>query len=151
MAKRSIDEKFWAKVVKTTTCWIWTGANNGVGYGKVRRPLLSAQSIYAHRYAWFLKFGRWPNYLCHRCDNRACVNPSHVYEGTPKTNQQDRIKAGNGNEGSKHPLSKLTEANVREIRKLISNGLGLTAVAAKFGVAPSTICHITHGRTWGHI
>jgi hypothetical protein len=145
------DERFWRKVDKSGECWLWTGADNGVGYGKVRRPALSDQSIYTHYYAWFLTHGRWPEYICHRCDNRACCRPSHLYEGTPKTNQQDRIRAGNGNEGSKHGMSKLTEAKVRRIRQLLSKGETLTSVAANFGVSPSAICHITHGRTWGHI
>lgn len=146
-----VDERFWAKVDKSGDCWLWTGANNGVGYGKVRRPSLSSQSLLAHRYSWFLRFDKWPNYLCHRCNNRACCRPSHLYEGTPKTNQQDRIKAGNGNEGSKHGMSRLTEAKVREAKALVASGHTLTAVAAKFGVAVTTICSIMHGRTWRHV
>lgn len=53
------DERFWRKVDKSGECWIWTGANNGVGYGKVNRPALSDQTILTHHYSWFLRFGRW--------------------------------------------------------------------------------------------
>lgn len=145
------DERFWRKVDKSGECWVWTGANNGVGYGKVRRPALSAQSIYTHHYAWFLKYGKWPEYLCHRCNNRACCRPSHVYEGTPKSNQEDRIRDGNGNQGSKHPLAKLTETKVRKAKQLIANGRPPGKVAADLGVSPSAISSITHGRTWRHV
>lgn len=144
------DERFWAKVKKTDTCWLWTGAKSA-GYGKVRRVFLRDENILTHHYTWFLDHGYWPTYICHHCNNRACCRPSHLYEGTPKSNQQDRIKAGNGNEGSKHGMSKLTESKVLLARKLVADGHTQTSVAAKFGVAVTTICAVINGRAWTHV
>lgn len=144
------DERFWRKVDKSGECWLWTGSLS-VGYGKVRRVYLRDESILTHHYSWFLEHGRWPEYICHYCNNRACCRPSHLYEGTPKSNQQDRIKAGNGNEGSKHGMSKLTEQHVRKARELIAKGHTQTSVAAKLGVSVTTICAIMNGRAWRHV
>lgn len=93
---RPISERFWSKVDKTPTCWLWTGARDKSGYGYV-----GVQPGYfqgAHRVAWALIHGPIPDglYVLHRCPdppNRLCVNPEHLYLGTARDNMDDVIRA----------------------------------------------------------
>lgn len=87
-------KRFWDKVEKTQTCWLWKAAKRN-GYGAIKYK----GKIYgAHRFSWFLINGYFPyRLLLHKCNNRLCVNTSHLYEGDHKQNTQDSIKAGTHN------------------------------------------------------
>lgn len=85
-------QRFWQKVDKTNTCWLWTGWNNGSGYGLIK---IDGKSVLAHRYSYELhngpiKIGRVIDHLCRR---PACVNPNHLEEVTQKTNVHRAIGA----------------------------------------------------------
>lgn len=90
----SRSERFWSKVNKTESCWLWTGTRNSKGYGRFRD---NDRMIVAHRIAWDLA-GRGPipagMQLCHVCDVRACVNPEHLFLGTQSDNMRDCVKKG---------------------------------------------------------
>src|SRR5260221_6483531 len=85
-------QRFWKKVNKSGNCWIWTAAVDKYGYGNFG---FNGKVVKAHRMGWFLTFSHWPVlWLLHKCNNTKCVNPNHLYEGTPRQNTRDSINAG---------------------------------------------------------
>jgi len=89
------SDRFHAKVGRTSECWEWKAAikDNGYGYFRISKSL---GMISAHKAAWILANGAIPEgfYVCHQCDNRRCCNPSHLWLGTAKQNQQDMARKG---------------------------------------------------------
>lgn len=91
-------QRFWLKADRrgSNECWPWTSTINEKGYGRLGVNGRSANSVLAHRAAWAISNGRDPGALCvlHRCDNRRCVNPSHLFLGTVRDNWHDCIAKG---------------------------------------------------------
>ena len=79
-------------------CWIWTGGKNSRGYGKIK---IQGEWFYATRLIWEMLIGRIElgMFMCHHCDNPACVNPSHLFPGTHTDNMHDMIRKGRSGSG----------------------------------------------------
>ncbi len=152
--KQTIEECFWSKVDKGdgSGCWVWTKSGIATGYGNFwdgKKPIL------AHRMAWRLTHGDIPAgyYVCHSCDYPPCVNPSHLFLGTPKDNSRDMSQKGRANKvrGETHPLTTLTEKQVLDAKARFGAGEDLQKIAASLDVSRDTIHAIIVGRTWKHL
>lgn len=148
---------FWSKVCKTEKCWNWKPTPIKRGYG-LFRIIENKQEYYirAHRAAWILQHCReipLGFLICHHCDNQICVNPKHLFLGTPKDNSIDMVRKGRAAHQfrSQHGQSKLTEADVVMIKKRINNGERPTAIAKDFPVGRRMINFIREGRNWNHV
>ena len=94
----SLEDRFWNKVRKNDgpdACWVWIGARRGPGeqYGSFN---MDGATVHAHRLSWQIHFGAIPNglHVLHRCDNRPCIRPSHLFLGTPLDNTRDMWQKG---------------------------------------------------------
>lgn len=134
---------FWSKVNKRgpDECWPWTSGRQH-GYGRVHRG-------YTHRVAWELTNGPIPDglFVCHRCDNRACVNPAHLFLGTHLDNMRDRDAKGRVAHGDSHYRCKLTESEVEQLRGEHSTGRFKQAeLARRFAVSPALVSMIVNNK-----
>lgn len=138
-----------SRPVDQTECWQWTGKTNTDGYGY--SGMIDGNRI-AHRIMYTLAVGPIPAGMCvlHHCDNRGCVNPSHLFIGTRGDNNRDRNQKGRtvGSRcyGLMNGKATLTDEQVAEIRRLYTPGHGVTDLAQRFGVHRSTVINIAAGR-----
>ena len=147
---------FWPKVAVAgdDECWLWTGSKFDTGYGCVNR---NWTAIGAHRISYELHFGPIPDgmFVCHRCDNKACVNPRHLFIGTPRENTQDMMIKGRHRvgmptrpTGEDHPMAKLNWNAVRDIRLARKNGALLRELAGRYKVTEALISAIAKNKIW---
>lgn len=133
-------------------CWIWQGSRFPSGYGALTTPIKTYRT---HRYAWEIEHGPIPAgmLVCHHCDNRPCVRPDHLFLGTTADNAADRESKGRGNPGHgiAQPSAKVTDDDVREIRRLASTGMMQKEIGRRFGIAQPTVSGIVRRVTWAHI
>jgi predicted XRE-type DNA-binding protein len=147
--------RFWSYVDRGNPdeCWQWKGGFQSGGYGCFNPYKMPVGTRMSHRIAWVLTHGKIKPQLQinHRCGNRSCCNPSHLYAGTQKENMRDRKEHGREQHGSKAWNSKLTEFDIKIIFELRKRGLSQTQIAPIFGVTSQTISHILSGKGWSHI
>lgn len=94
-----IADRFWSKVDKSTSCWLWTSNRHHNGYGQIaqsRNGSAKQRWLWAHRVSWELTHGAIPAdlFVLHRCDTPLCVNPDHLFLGTKQDNIDDSVQKG---------------------------------------------------------
>lgn len=172
--RSNTSERFWSKVDKSGECWTWAGAlMRQTGYGAFR---FEGRTAYAHRVSYILANGPIPDglYVCHRCDNRPCVRPSHLFLGTHRDNFADAVAKGRfphgrehwssrppqvrsistsvgPNAGTSNGNSRLTEDDVRLIISRLRGGAHPRVLASAFGVSVAHVRSIAYGRAWRNI
>jgi hypothetical protein len=129
-------------------CWLWMGGENRQGYGQIGNG--NGKDVRAHRVSWEIHYGPIPDGLdvLHKCDNPPCVNPQHLFLGTPQDNMDDCCKKKRQAYGSRNFKAKLADADVIKIRQ---DTRFAKEIAISFGVSTNTIDSIRENRTWKHI
>lgn len=161
-AGQSLHEFFWSnvKIQGGDGCWEWTGtklSGGDVGYGLC---YFDRKAKVAHRVAYEMHYGPIPDGLnaLHRCDNRPCVRPDHLFLGTQADNVHDMHRKGRHRfvvppppRGELNRGAKLTAEQVLAIRAAIADGARSCDLAARYGVRESQIGRIKHGLRWRHL
>lgn len=138
----TIEERFWAKVEKLgdDDCWNWTGSSRPAGYGVISKngKQTSATHVSLEIHGTVIPSGLW---VLHKCDNPRCVNPKHLYVGTPKQNSKDAVLRNRFKR-------KLTPEQALEIKKSSKEAVVL---ANEYGVSDGLIYAIRNGRKWANV
>ena len=146
MLKDSWVANFWSKVDKSSDCWNWTGSKSK-GYGHLQCGVGSP--VRAHRFSWVLHNGGIPDgmVVCHRCDNRSCVNPEHLFLGTVADNNHDMVAKGRlvRSAGESNGQSKLTREQVRAI---YVDTRPYPVIAAEYGIHRTAVGLIRRRQMW---
>jgi hypothetical protein len=155
-----LAERFWSKVDKNGPvpehcpelgpCWVWTGHIRKDGYGAIN---IDGVSELTHRVSYLLNIGPLTLWALHKCDNRPCVRPDHLFEGTHDDNMADMQTKGRGHSlrGELNGYAKLTDERVREIRRLDAEGWPEILIADEISVHQTTVHRVLAGKTWRHV
>lgn len=135
-------------LISNTGCWEFTGCKDKDGYG-----VFGFKQKRAHRVSYEFHIGPIPAgiFVCHKCDNPSCINPSHLFLGTPKDNMTDKVLKGRASSmvGEKNPMSKLTDDQRQEMRVLREQGQTYIEIASKYSIAYQTVGKILKGKSYG--
>lgn len=133
-------------------CWEWTGNKPDGRYGHFS---VRGKIVKAHRWIYELCCGPIPEGMVirHKCDNPSCVNPRHLTIGTHQDNINDRQERGRyaDRQGEKHPLRKISEADVHDIRRAAELGESHRSIAERFRIGSQQVGKIVRRENWGHI
>lgn len=150
----TVQERFWSKVRVggLFDCWEWQAGTFTGGYGAFQ---YRGRPVGAHRMSFVFANGTdaIPAPLCvlHHCDNRRCVNPSHLFLGTNDDNMADCVAKGRMRRGEQHPRAKLTDEHVATIRQQLANGCTQQRIADEYGVSRPLIKLIKQNKIWRHL
>lgn len=140
----------WTIPEPNSGCLLWFGATTKKGYGLVGIGGRKGKSIYAHRLAYTIAKGAIPEGLSilHRCDNRCCCNPDHLFVGSPADNTNDMINKDRHCRGERSPMAKLSEDEIPGIRR---DPRSLRLIALDHGVDIKQIHRIKRRENWRHV
>lgn len=139
-------ERFWSKVARADEgCWEWQAGHNSYGYGVFR---VGESTVVAHRVAFELTHGPLPPGACvlHRCDNRNCVRPDHLFAGSRADNNRDAVTKRRHARGEAVGTSRLTDAAAAEIRRrYAAGGVSQSRLAEEYGVTQPSVSRVVNG------
>lgn len=141
-------DRFWSKVDKSGDCWEWQASRFDTGYGCI---WVDGRAQKAHRIAWTLTNGPIaPSVrILHRCDNRPCCRPDHLFAGSMADNTADMVRKGRHN---RHGRTILTPEQVRSIRtRYAAGGATLKDLGAEHKVSWVAIWKVIHRKTWADV
>lgn len=154
--KPNVESKFWARVSRGQECWVWDGPKYRNGYGQFYVGNNISEG--AHRFSYKVALGEIPigMMVLHRCDNRPCVRPDHLFLGTSLDNVRDMFSKGRNapkerlrnrrpNNGELNGNARLRAEDVIAIRSSHGN---TSEWAERFSVAPRTVWAIRTRRLW---
>ena len=156
---KPLSTRFHSKVDRSggqDSCWPWTASCVKGGYGQIGKGPKGAGCFMSHRLAWILEYGPIPNDLqvLHKCDNKKCCNPRHLFLGTQLDNIRDMISKGRkapgpDARGENSAVAKLTWNQVREIRRLYNTTkIKQVELAKQFNLSQSQISAILTNKCW---
>lgn len=145
------EQRFWSKTKRAGDCLEWQGARDKDGYGICRYVVDGQRVDSPHRMAFYLANGYFPEVVRHRCDNPPCCEPAHLRKGTHAENIRDKMARKRQAKGAAVAGVSLTEAEVRRIKSMQSNGKDRPAILKAIGHSPSAVRHVLDGHTWKHI
>jgi predicted XRE-type DNA-binding protein len=150
MISESVEKRFWEKVNKTETCWLWTSAMSSRGYGHFWLNE-SKRAIRAHRLSWIMHYGTIPKgiFVCHHCDVNQCVRPDHLFLGTHEANMKDMVikKRSARRFREDNQNCKLTKKQFSEITNLLKTSKRTQkSIAEQFKVSRALICLIKNDK-----
>ena len=136
-----------AKRNTRTGCLEWQGAKHHRGYGVIT---LLRMSYTTHRLSWLAHKGSISRglFVCHRCDNPACFEITHLFLGTPQENMDDMVRKGRSVRIGR-PV--LTEDKVAEIKRRLENRESVASLSREYDMGYRAIADIKHGRTWRQV
>ena len=139
--------KFFQKVEKTETCWLWKAAKSPRGYGACN---YKGKWMRANRASYLIHKGEIPEgmFVCHSCDVPSCVHPDHIFLGTPQDNMDDMRNKGREKhpvKGEKNHSAKLSDKQIQEIREMRKNKINGKIIAQKFNISLDYVYQISSG------
>ena len=151
---RPVQDRFWEKVDKSGACWLWRGAMYRRGYGVFR---LNGKNLRAHKFSFEQQHGPIPAgmFVCHHCDTPRCVNPEHLFLGTPADNVRDMMAKGRARftgptqprKHERHHFAKLSELSVQRLR-IVGRALTQERLAALLGMSKQAISAVQRRECW---
>jgi len=132
-------------------CWPWGAYITPNGYGQTKVGGRASKLLHAHRLSWIVHFGEIPDglHVLHKCDNRPCVNPNHLFLGTNQDNIADRVAKNRSNRWitgvsrDRHPRTIISKTHLDEMLKLRDNKVKVVTIAKQFGISKEHCSRLT--------